>query len=150
MVSDELSAQDDQPPDTGLQACVSFPVGGLHQPVFSTDTVPFRQKLARRRSPRLLISERSEAFRRRFFPRSTRQQWNDWHWQNRNRIKSLAELERIVELTPDERAAVMRHRGALPVGFTPYYASLLDPADPNQGLRKTVIPRLDEFVRTAG
>ena len=32
------------------------------------------------------------------------------------------------------------HTGALPVGITPYYASLLDPENPAQGLRRTVVP----------
>ena len=38
----------------------------------------------------------------------------------------------------------------LPVGITPYYMSLLDPADPLQPLRRTVIATTDEFTRTAG
>lgn len=38
----------------------------------------------------------------------------------------------------------------LPVGITPYYMSLLDSDDSEQALRKTVVPRADEFLRTRG
>jgi lysine 2,3-aminomutase len=36
------------------------------------------------------------------------------------------------------------------VGITPYYASLLDPADPAQGLRRTVVPVGAEYLRSRG
>ena len=138
MASDSLYPPDDQPPDTGLLARPSFAVNGLQHFSKTTTTDPIRKKLANRASPRLVIGEHTNVFRKKFFPTATRQQWNDWHWQNRNRVRSLADLERIVELTADEREAISRHSGALPVGITPYYASLIDPVNPDQGLRKTV------------
>jgi lysine 2,3-aminomutase len=56
----------------------------------------------------------------------------------------------MLDLTPDERDAILRHSGSLPVGITPYYASLLDPADPLQGLRRTVVPVGEEYLRGPG
>jgi lysine 2,3-aminomutase len=38
----------------------------------------------------------------------------------------------------------------LPVAVTPYYMSLLDPYDPVQPLRRTVVPVQSEFLRTRG
>jgi lysine 2,3-aminomutase len=38
----------------------------------------------------------------------------------------------------------------LPVGITPYYMSLLDRFDPQQPLRRTVVPVTGEFLRTPG
>jgi lysine 2,3-aminomutase len=96
------------------------------------------------------IHPRSHAFRRRFFPNATGQDWNDWRWQLRNRIRDLEGLERILQLTDEERQAVRRRRGALPVGFTPYYASLLDPVRADQPLRRTMVPTLAEFERAPG
>lgn len=87
---------------------------------------------------------------RRFFPDATLAEWNDWRWQLRHRIKSLAELERIFALSPDERAAVIGHHGSLPVGITPYYASLLSRDDPAEALRRTHIPTGDEYLKTPG
>jgi len=43
-----------------------------------------------------------------------------------------------------------RHGGVLPVGITPYYASLLDPDTPNQPLRKTMVMVEGEFLRSPG
>lgn len=96
------------------------------------------------------MSERSEAFRRRFYPQASRRDWNDWRWQNRHRIRSAEDLRRILRLSEEEAEAIRRHRGSLPVGITPYYASLLDETDPAQALRRTVIPVNAEYVYTAG
>lgn len=100
--------------------------------------------------PRLRISERSRAFRRRFFPAATDRDWNDWRWQVRNRIRDLPTLVRILNLSDDERTAMQRHTGSLPVGMNPYYASLLDPDDPKQALRRTVVMTNDEYVESPG
>lgn len=102
------------------------------------------------RVPQLTVSPRSHRFRRRFYPGVSVREWNDWRWQNRARIRSLEELARMIRLSADELEAIGRHRGSLPVGITPYYASLLDEHDPDQGLRRTVVPTLGEFERTPG
>src|SRR3712207_3898854 len=62
---------------------------------------------------RFPVSERSQAFRRRFFPNASAIDWNDWRWQARNRIRNLEQLARVFELSPDERSAVERHTGSL-------------------------------------
>jgi len=83
--------------------------------------------------------ERSLHFRREFFPGTSDREWNDWRWQLANRIRDLAGLERILCLSEEERRAISNHKGSLPIAITPYYASLLDPADPRQPLRRTVV-----------
>lgn len=90
----------------------------------------------------------ANAFRRRHFPSATLRDWNDWKWQFRSRIKDAAELGRIIRLSESERKGMERHDGVLPVGITPYYASLLDPDNPSQPLRKTVVMVDDEFLRS--
>ncbi len=40
--------------------------------------------------------------------------------------------------------------GSLPFAITPYYLSLIDAEDPNQPLRRTMIPVTDEYLRTPG
>jgi lysine 2,3-aminomutase len=89
-------------------------------------------------------------FRDRFFPSITDQEWNDWHWQLRNRITDLPTLARFLKISEDERVAIEQHRGPLPVGITPYYASLLDELNPMQPLRRTVVMVTDEQVRNFG
>ena len=90
------------------------------------------------------------AFRRRFYPAVKAAEWNNWRWQNQNRIRSLEQLERFVRVTDEERESILRHSGPLPIGLTPYYMSLVDPEDAQQALRRTVIPTLSEFKLTAG
>jgi lysine 2,3-aminomutase len=101
-------------------------------------------------TPRFAVSPQSQVFLKRFFPTAKPAEWNDWRWQNRNRIRSLEQLERMIRVTGEEREAILRHTGPLPVGLTPYYMSLIDPEDPSQPLRRTVIPTLDEFKRVPG
>ncbi len=104
----------------------------------------------RRLVPHFPINPRTRDFLKRHFPQASVQEWNDWRWQLRNRIKSLVRVERILNLTDDERSAIQRHRGSLPLGMTPYYASLLDPNDPQQPLRLTVMPVIAEYVHLPG
>ncbi len=99
---------------------------------------------------RFAVGAEARAFYRRFYPDSSAREWNDWHWQFRTRIRSLAELSRIFVLSDDERRAVERHRGALPVGITPYYASLMGRDDPSEPLRRTHIMTGDEYLRAPG
>jgi lysine 2,3-aminomutase len=98
----------------------------------------------------LEVSPRAMAFCRRFFPDASIAQWNDWKWQLRSRLKDLKTLERVFRLSPAEHAAVRELGDALPVGITPYYASLMDLEDPMDPVRRTMIPVTSEFVRTAG
>ena len=57
----------------------------------------------------------------------------------------LDDFERVIDLSATEREALQRGGTMLPVGVTPYYMSLLDPDDPQQPLRKTVVPTTAEF-----
>jgi len=102
------------------------------------------------RKPRLTVSERSLAFLSRHYPQASVRDWNDWRWQNRNRVRTLADLERIIVLTDDEREAIRHHSGPLPVGITPYYASLLSPGDSSQPLRRSVVPVMGEYELAPG
>jgi len=107
-------------------------------------------RLARPPRESFPIGAAARAFHRKFFPDTGSEDWNDWRWQLRTRIKSQAELERVFRLSADERDAVARHQGSLPVGITPYYASLLDRENPDDPLRRTHIPVGQEYLRTPG
>ncbi len=92
----------------------------------------------------------TRAFRKAFFAQATDQEWNDWRWQLRNRIRKLSQLEQMLVLSDEERAALTEGGSMLPVGVTPYYMSLISRDDPNQPLRRTVIPTTKEFHRSHG
>jgi lysine 2,3-aminomutase len=93
---------------------------------------------------------KTRAFRRRFFPDVSDADWNDWRWQSRHRARTLEHLDRFLVLSPSEREAIIEGGSMLPVGITPYYLSLVSPDDPDEALRRTVVPSLDEFKRTFG
>ena len=48
----------------------------------------------------------AESRRKILFPDVTDEQWNDWHWQVKNRIETLEDLKKYVELTPEEEEGV--------------------------------------------
>lgn len=112
--------------------------------LFETDIVPDAAVPHRVRGvPSFKSGHRSRAFRKTYYPKATNEEWNDWQWQFRNRIKDIKGLERIIRLTDDEREALSSQKG-LPVSITPYYASLIDPYRPMQPLRRTMVPVLSE------
>lgn len=95
-------------------------------------------------------SERIKKFRKQHFPGVATKEWNDWHWQARNRIRRVEQLERYLRLVSEEREAFGGGTTLLPFAVNPYYLALLDPEDSRQGLRRSVIPSVNEFVRMPG
>jgi lysine 2,3-aminomutase len=76
--------------------------------------------------------------------------WNDWHWQQRERVTRLDQLERVLRVTPDERRAAVETEAEFQMGITPYYAALMDPDDPACPVRLQSVPTLGEtFVSPA-
>ena len=73
------------------------------------------------------------------------EQWRDWQWQLRNRITSLEQLHGVVTLTPEEEEGVAKCLARLRMAITPYYASLIDPDDPNCPVRRQAIPVVQEL-----
>ncbi|HEX7080516.1 MAG TPA: KamA family radical SAM protein [Gammaproteobacteria bacterium] len=142
----KLLSLEEEPPSSALAERKALEQSAI-SPTTATKQAPRLLAVPR---PRSTVSAASNAFRKRFFPAVKNAEWNDWRWQNRNRIRSLDQLERFIRVTEDEREAIRRHRGPLPIGLTPYYMSLIDPEDPSQPLRRTVIPTLGEFEATPG
>ena len=75
-------------------------------------------------------------------------QWNDWRWQLSHRLNTLDELSRIINLTPEEVEGCRSHH--FRVDITPYFASLIDPDDPNCPIRRQVIPTSKELAAFDG
>ena len=146
-------AEEAEPPSTSNQflerhsrpnSRTKFTASAAQPPFF----VPARRRPASRE--RFPISLRSQLFRKRFFPEASALDWSDWRWQLRSRVKDLAGLARVVNLSADEESAIRRHSGSLPVGVTPYYLTLFDRDDPLQPIRRTHVPVGDEYLRMPG
>src|SRR5258707_4774310 len=65
--------------------------------------------------------------------------WNSWRWQLSHRLNSLEELSSFIHLTQDEIDGISA-KNIFRLDITPYFASLIDPDDPNCPIRRQVIP----------
>ena len=72
------------------------------------------------------------------------EKWNDWRWQLSHRLNTAEEIEKIVPLTESERKA-LNASGLFRVEITPYFISLINPDDPDDPVRKQIIPRAEEM-----
>jgi lysine 2,3-aminomutase len=66
--------------------------------------------------------------------------WEDWHWQLKNRIRTKEMLAQIIKLTPEEEKGIDKARGRLAMAITPYWATLIDSEDFNCPLRRQAVP----------
>lgn len=89
-----------------------------------------------------------EERRMKMFPDVSNEQWNDWKWQVRNRIETLEDLKKYIQLSPEEEEGVKTTISTLRMGITPYYLSLIDPEDPNCPVRKQAIPTAAELHKS--
>lgn len=86
--------------------------------------------------------------RKEFFPEVTDEQWNDWHWQVKNRIETLEQLKKYIRLTKEEEEGVRESLKTLRMAITPYYLSLIDPDNPHCPVRKQSIPTIEELHKS--
>ncbi|MBI4313864.1 MAG: KamA family radical SAM protein [Candidatus Omnitrophica bacterium] len=73
------------------------------------------------------------------------QDWEDWHWQLRNRITHVDQLRPWFPLTASEAEATSKTHGRLVMAIPPYWAALMDPQDPDCPIRRQSIPSAEEF-----
>jgi len=75
--------------------------------------------------------------------------WDDWTWQQQQRITKLEQLEKVLHLTDDERRAVKETDAEFHMGITPYYAALMDRDDPTCPIRLQSVPTMGELTIAA-
>jgi lysine 2,3-aminomutase len=73
------------------------------------------------------------------------EKWNNWRWQLSNRINTPEEFEKVIPLTDSERKALSAAH-LFRVDITPYFISLINPDDPDDPVRKQVVPKADEML----
>lgn len=103
----------------------------------------FKSRIEREK---VIVSERSVTFLQTHFPDATLKDWNNWHWQIRNSIRSIDQLSKFIRLSDSEIKPDGPNGQSLPLRISPYYLSLLNPDNPEQPLRKCVVPVFDEFI----
>ena len=88
--------------------------------------------------------------RAQLYPDVSDADWADWRWQQRHAVKSLADLERLIPLTDDERRGCVETAAIFRLGISPYYLSLIDPDHPLCPVRMQAIPTRAEAATSAG
>ena len=88
----------------------------------------------------------STGAQRRFFGHIPDSLWNDWKWHFRHRITTVDELARYIPLTSEEQKKLRLVTIKYPLAITPYYLSLIDPADPRDPIRQQAVPSFDEIA----
>ncbi|MGZ3662550.1 MAG: lysine 2,3-aminomutase [Bdellovibrionota bacterium] len=71
--------------------------------------------------------------------------WNNWIWQQQKRVKNLEDLRKVIKVTDEEAKAYEGSVEMFNMSITPYYASLMDPDDPNCPIRLQAVPKLGEL-----
>src|SRR3546814_19023021 len=113
-----LHAPPSEPPGSG-----SEPTSDPLKSISMTSTAPWPPELrpgggqlvrpfaARQRTERFPQRADTRAFRRRFFPDATPEEWNEWRWQIRTCIRSVAPLDRHFQAYGDDHNAIHHHKG---------------------------------------
>jgi lysine 2,3-aminomutase len=70
--------------------------------------------------------------------------WNDWKWQLKNRVTTLTQLEQHLELSNEERSGVLLSGDKLALAVTPHFFNLIPRNNPEDPIRRQVIPRIEE------
>jgi len=95
-------------------------------------------------------SKKSLQFLKKYYPEVKQSEWENWHWQIRNSIKSNSKLKEIIDLSESENQTDSYNKDSLPLRITPYYASLIDKTTVSYPLRRSVVPVIDELTLSKG
>ncbi len=78
----------------------------------------------------------------------TDEDWNDWHWQIKNRIKDISTLSLFVSLPKEEQNSISEIMRTNRFAINPYYLALIHgDEDP---IKKLSVPTVDELINNEG
>jgi lysine 2,3-aminomutase len=72
----------------------------------------------------------------------------DWQEQIKNHVNTLEKLKEYIYVSPEEEKFLTQY--STKWGTTPYFASLMDPEDPNCPIRRQVVPSMQECENRYG
>lgn len=72
--------------------------------------------------------------------------WQSWQWHLKNRISEPDLLTKIIHLSTAELEDIKATGAKFRWAISPYYASLIDPDDPNCPVRRQSVPQLAEIL----
>lgn len=81
---------------------------------------------------------------------ASEEEWQDWHWQIRNRISDVKVLNELLNLVQEEKEQIEEVGRRFRWSLSPYYLSLMDPDDSRCPIRRQAIPSIDEVQDESG
>lgn len=81
-----------------------------------------------------------------YWPDASEEHWNNHTWQLKNRLTSLAAIEKHLILTEEERSGILLSGNKLAMAITPHFFNLIDKEDPHCPIRRQMIPRIEETL----
>ncbi len=82
--------------------------------------------------------------RERLYPGVPDEKWNDWKWQQKNRVSTLEQIQQLFSIDEFSSARMTEIFELYRTAITPYYLCLIDFDDPNDPLRRQSVPSPDE------
>ncbi len=73
------------------------------------------------------------------------EEWNNWKWQIRNRLKTVDDIKKIVPLSKKEEEAFLKTSSIFHFGTTPYYFSLIKDFSDGDPIYRQIFPSLEEI-----
>lgn len=80
-----------------------------------------------------------------YYPSVKPSDWDNWHWQVKNRITSVDELNKYIAISDIEKQQIESVLSKFRMAITPYYLTLIDPNNPDCPIRKQAVPMIDEL-----
>jgi len=83
--------------------------------------------------------------RKKYFPNVTNAEWQSWQWQVQNRISTVEEIEKHINLDDFEKESIKKVLKKFRMSITPYYFTLMDPNDSKCPIRMQAVPSVSEI-----
>jgi len=78
------------------------------------------------------------------------EEWENWHWQMKNRITDTAVLKELLPLEESELDEIEKTGSKYRWAISPYYLSLIDPAAKNDPVKLQCVPSISEYLDQGG
>lgn len=82
--------------------------------------------------------------------KATPEDWEDWRWQMKQRIKDVSTLEKLLPLRFEELEEIKTVGETYRWAVSPYYLSLIDKSDPHDPIRLQSLPSSLELMDFSG
>lgn len=80
-----------------------------------------------------------------YFPNVSEDEWNDWKWQVKNRIQTVEDLKKYINLENSELDTVKSVLSQFRMAITPYYLTLINPSNKKDPVLLQAVPAVEEL-----